>query len=38
MQDSFKDLQDQEREMQNMFDETMASMEDKNKEQNDVVQ
>jgi hypothetical protein len=38
MQDSFKDLQDQEREMQNMFDETMASMEDKIKEQNDVVQ
>ena len=37
MQDTFKDLQDQERETQNMFDENMASMEEKIKDQNELV-
>lgn len=38
MQDTFKDFQDQERDLQNMFDDNMANMEDKIKEQNELAQ
>lgn len=38
MQDTFKEFQDQERDLQNMFDENMATMEDKIREQNELAQ